>query len=149
MLRPIRFSEIARGVPPFASTREAHTGCDAVMIGRAAIGNPWIFHEVKTRLDGRDYAPPTPRERVAVLLRHVREAAALEGEPGGVVATRKVMGAYLKRVPNARQVRGPLMQTKSVAEVEDLLGAYLGQIGPLADIPHATEANLEEFANEC
>ena len=128
---------------------EAHTGCDAVMIGRAAIGNPWIFDEVKTRLDGRDYAPPTPRERVAVLLRHVREAAALEGEPGGVVATRKVMAAYLKRVPNARQVRGPLMQAKSVVEVEDLLGAYLGQIGTLADVPHAAEANLEEFAREC
>lgn len=128
---------------------EAHTNCDAVMIGRAAIGNPWIFDEVKTRLDGREYAPPTPRERVAVLARHVREAVAISGEPGGVVSSRKVMGAYLKRVPHARLLRGALMQARSVFEVEDLLDRYLAEIGPLADVVHTTEVSVDEFASEC
>jgi len=128
---------------------EQQTGCDAVMIGRAAIGNPWIFDEVKTVLSGRVYTPPTPRERVGVLLRHVREAAAIEGEPGGVIATRKVMGAYLKRIPHARQVRGPLMNVKLVAEVEDLLGHYLESIGSMADTPFAAEVSLEGYASEC
>jgi len=126
-----------------------HTGCDAVMIGRAAIGNPWIFDEVKSHLEGREFVPPTPRERVAVLFRHVGEAVRLDGEPGGVIASRKVMAAYLKRMPHARSVRGPLMQVRTRAELEDLLGAYLNGIGPLADAPFAGEASLEEFASEC
>jgi tRNA-dihydrouridine synthase len=120
------------------------------MIGRAAIGNPWIFDEVKARLEGRDYTAPTPRERVETLLRHVREAVRLEGEPGGVVATRKVMAAYLKRFPNARTLRGRLMSIKTLAELEDVMGAYLAEIGPLAELPcGGGDVGAEEFASEC
>ncbi|HEX6790670.1 MAG TPA: tRNA dihydrouridine synthase DusB [Candidatus Krumholzibacteria bacterium] len=126
-----------------------HTGCDAVMIGRAAIGNPWIFDEVKTRLSGVEFTPPTPRERVNVLLAHIAEAVRLDGEPGGVIASRKVMGAYLKRMPRARGVRGGLMQSRALSEVRDLLGAYLDEIGPLADVSCAVDPSLEEFASEC
>jgi tRNA-dihydrouridine synthase B len=125
------------------------TGCDAVMIGRAAIGNPWIFQEVKTRLSGGEFTQPTPRERVAVLVRHIAEAARLDGEPGGVIASRKVMAAYLKRMPNARPLRAGLMQSKALSEVVDLTGVYLDEIGPLADIPCVHEVTLEEFASEC
>jgi nifR3 family TIM-barrel protein len=125
------------------------TGCDAVMIGRAAIGNPWIFDEVKARLAGGEFTPPTVRERVAVLLRHVGEAVRLDGEPGGVIASRKVMAAYLKRMPGVRELRGGLMQARTFSEVGDLLGRYLHEIGPLADEPCAAEPSLEEFASEC
>lgn len=126
-----------------------HTGCDAVMIGRAAIGNPWIFEEVKTRLEGREYVQPTPRERVMVLVRHVQEAVRIDGEPGGVIASRKVMGAYLKRMPRAKSMRAGLMQSRTLSELNDLLGAYLQEIGPLADVPYVIDASLEEFATEC
>jgi tRNA-dihydrouridine synthase B len=126
-----------------------HTRCDAVMIGRAAIGNPWIFSEVKTRLSGGEFTAPTPRERVAVLVRHIAEAARLDGEPGGVIASRKVMAAYLKRMPDVRGLRAALMQSKALTEVADLCGAYLNEIGPLADIPCVHETALEEFVTEC
>jgi nifR3 family TIM-barrel protein len=126
-----------------------HTRCDAVMIGRAAIGNPWVFDEVKTRLAGEDYTQPTPRERVGTMLRHVREAVRIDGEPGGVVAMRKVLAAYLKRLPNARNLRGRLMTVKMLAELEDVMSAYLSEIGPLADVPCGGEASVEEFASEC
>jgi tRNA-dihydrouridine synthase B len=125
------------------------TGCDAVMIGRAAIGNPWIFQEVKTILSGGEFTQPTPRQRVAVLLRHVGEAARLDGEPGGVIASRKVMAAYLKRMPDVRGLRAGLMQSKTFNEVADLCNAYLDSIGAVADIPCAQEVTLEEFASEC
>jgi tRNA-dihydrouridine synthase B len=125
------------------------TGCDAVMIGRAAIGNPWIFQEVKTTLSGGEFTPPTPRERVSVLIRHVGEAVRLDGEPGGVISSRKVMGAYLKHMPRARALRSGLMQSRSVTEVTDLCGAYLAEVGPLADIPCTHDVALEEFASEC
>ena len=125
------------------------TNCDAVMIGRAAIGNPWIFQEVKTRLSGGDFTQPTPRERVAVLLRHVGEAARLDGEPGGVIASRKVMAAYLKRMPDVRALRAGLMQSVTFTMVSDLCHAYLDHIGTDADIPCVQESALEEFATEC
>jgi tRNA-dihydrouridine synthase B len=129
---------------------QEHTGCDAVMIGRAAIGNPWVFDEVKRRLDGRDVTPPTPRERVAVLVRHVREAVRLEGEPGGVVASRKVMAAYLKRMPHAKDVRGQLMQVRALTELEDVLAAYVDWLGPRADVPfEPASTGVQEFASEC
>lgn len=104
------------------------TGCDAVMIGRGAIGNPWVFAEVRAKLDGADYAPPTPGERVATLLAHAREAARLDGEPRGIVSLRKVMGAYIKHLPGARALRERLMQTDYVAELEELLGRYLEEL---------------------
>jgi len=125
------------------------TGCDAVMIGRAAIGNPWIFQEVKTLLAGGEFTQPTPRQRVAVLLRHVGEAARLDGEPGGVIASRKVMAAYLKRMPDVRVLRAGLMQSSTFTMVSDLCNAYLDGIGALADVPCVREAALEEFASEC
>lgn len=126
-----------------------HTGCDAVMIGRAAIGNPWIFDEVKTRLSGGDFTQPTPRERVEVLLRHVGDAVRIDGEPGGVIASRKVMAAYLKRVPGAKHLRSGLMAARTLSELCDLLGGYIESIGALADAPCVVEASLEEFASEC
>jgi tRNA-dihydrouridine synthase len=105
------------------------TGCDAVMIGRAAIGNPWIFEEVRARFDGADYAPPTPRERVAVLIDHVRAAVRQEGEPWGVITTRKVTAAYVKHLPGARELRGKLMTVETLAELEDTMAAYLESNG--------------------
>lgn len=126
-----------------------HTRCDAVMIGRAAIGNPWVFDEVKTILDGRDYTPPTPRERVATMVRHIAEAARQEGEPGGVIASRKVMAAYLKRAPSVREARGALMQATTVAEVRDIMDAYIESIGPLADVPYQSQAGVESSFTEC
>jgi len=126
-----------------------HTGCDAVMIGRAAIGNPWVFDEVKTRLAGHDYVQPTPRERVTTLVRHVREAVRIDGEPGGVVAMRKVLAAYLKRLPSARSLRGRLMTVTALAELEDIMNAYLAEVGPLADVPCGGDVAVEEFASEC
>ena len=127
----------------------AHTGCDAVMIGRAAIGNPWVFDEVKTLLDGREFTPPTPRERVATMVRHIAETARQEGEPGGVVASRKVMAAYLKRLPGVRESRGLLMQAQSTAEVRDIMDAYIDRIGPIADVPCASPAGVESSFSEC
>ena len=103
---------------------QRQTGCDAVMIGRGAIGNPWIFDEVKARLAGRSYEPPVASERVNVLLRHAREAVHLEGELRGLINMRKLMAAYVRFLPDARELRGRLMQVESLAELTDLLSSW-------------------------
>jgi tRNA-dihydrouridine synthase B len=105
------------------------TGCDAVMVGRGAIGNPWLFSEIRARLEGRDYTPPGPRVRVEVLLDHVRKEVAMDGEPLGIIASRKVMAVYVKHLPGARELRGTMMQITALAALEDLFYAYLQSHG--------------------
>jgi nifR3 family TIM-barrel protein len=103
----------------------AHSGCDAVMIGRGAIGNPWVFEEIRARLDGVEYEMPTPRERVEVLLDHVAREVAVDGEPYGVITSRKVMSAYVKHLPGARELRGEMMQLTRLEDLEELLRNYI------------------------
>jgi nifR3 family TIM-barrel protein len=52
------------------------TGVDGIMIGQAAIGNPWIFHQIRARFEGRSAQPPEPEERLRVMERHVRALVA-------------------------------------------------------------------------
>jgi nifR3 family TIM-barrel protein len=117
-----------RGAEDVFSMHE-QTACDAVMVGRAAIGNPWVFEEIRARFDGTEYTPPTARERVEVLIDHVRSAVRQDGEPHGVITTRKVTAAYVKHLPNARDLRGKLMQVETLAELEDTLALYLESNG--------------------
>jgi tRNA-dihydrouridine synthase B len=122
-------------------TMKESTGCDAVMIGRSAIGNPWIFEEIRSRVEGREYTPPTPRARVEGLLHHVRLAVDAYGEPVGLVVTRRIMAAYLKRLPNARRIRSDIMCCRRLRDLEEILGRYLhgresepsSQAGSVAD----------------
>ena len=105
------------------------SNCDAVMIGRGAIGNPWIFAEIGARMRGEEYTPPTARERVETLIAHVREQVRLEGEPRGIINTRRLMAAYVKHLPGASTLRGRLMQVESMTELEDLLSTYMTERG--------------------
>jgi tRNA-dihydrouridine synthase len=115
--------------PSYLRMRET-TGCDAVMIGRSAIGNPWIFGEIKAAIDGREYAPPSLRDRVTGLVSHIRSSVRHDGEPFGVIATRRVMSAYLKHVPNARSVRAAMMTSTRLVEIEEVLETFLARIDP-------------------
>jgi tRNA-dihydrouridine synthase B len=123
------------------------TGCDSVMIGRGAIGNPWIFEEIKAAIEGRAYKPPTPRERVEVMLDHVRLAVEEFGEPTGIVLNRKIMAAYLKRLPNARELRGKLMTCETLTDLEALVAAYIAALPD--DIAVEPEADAEAFSPAC
>ncbi len=121
------------------------TGCDAVMIGRAAIGNPWVFEEIQAQIADRPYEAPTPRKRVEGLLVHVRLAVASYGERPGIISTRRIMAAYLKRIPNARGLRSRIMSCERLDALEKILDAYRDQIelqppemnsGAAAEEPH-------------
>jgi tRNA-dihydrouridine synthase B len=78
----------------------AYTGCDAVMIGRAAQGRPWIFREVAHYLaTGEELPPPTLAEVRDVLLGHLEALHAFYGEVSGVRIARKHLGWYAKDRP--------------------------------------------------
>ncbi len=102
------------------------TGCDAVMIARGAIANPWVFREAKAYLaTGVIPEPPTFAERIDTALRHLRLAVAVKGERTAVLEMRKHYIAYLKYVPNSRQMRNILMKPVTLAEVEDVLHSLI------------------------
>lgn len=97
------------------------TGCDAVMIGRGALGNPWIFEEISAALDGREYVPPTASERVDAALYELSVNIFEKGERLGVVASRARLGYYLKGIRGASEARGAINMATCYSEVEDIL----------------------------
>jgi len=80
-----------------------YTGADAIMIGRAAQGRPWIFREIDHYLrTGRRHPPPTLREMRALLLEHLEDHYRFYGEHTGVRTARKHIGWYVAGLPDAR-----------------------------------------------
>ncbi|MBD5560097.1 MAG: tRNA dihydrouridine synthase DusB [Clostridia bacterium] len=105
------------------------TGCDGVMIGRAAIGNPFLFAELAAFFSGRPLPePPTARERLTELLNQAALAAEDKGEPVAVRSMRAQMPRYLTGLHGAAQVRSKLMQAQTIAELRDILASYLGRL---------------------
>lgn len=87
------------------------TGCDGVMIGRAAIDNPWIFQQAKHFLATQTFlSPPTIDERINLLLEHLKLSVEFKGERKGVIEFRKHYAGYLKGLPNASKLRQEVMQ---------------------------------------
>lgn len=98
------------------------TGCDAVMIGRAAMGNPWLLAQIGLYLETGVLAPgPTVQERLDVARRHARLQIAQQGENIGPKECRGLLGHYFKGYPGASHLRSNLTTVKSLAEIEDLL----------------------------
>ena len=100
----------------------AETGCDGVMVGRAALGNPWIFRQVGAALAGEPAPPaPTVGERIALAQRHVSLAAADRGARVGVREMRKHLAWYLKGMPMARALRERANRATTEQELLDIL----------------------------
>ena len=100
------------------------TACDAVMIGRASLGYPWIFREVAAALSGAPPpAPATVEERIALAARHVEMSVADRGPRIGVLEMRKHLAWYLKGMPLARLLREQVNQATTPAQLLDLLAA--------------------------
>jgi len=108
--------------PEDAARMLRETGCDAVMVGRASLGNPWIFRRIVAYLrDGTVEPEPSPVERIDMALRHLAMAVAYRGERAAVPAMRKQMAWYLKGVPGANRVRAIINQLGTFAEVRATL----------------------------
>ncbi|MDO4183097.1 MAG: tRNA dihydrouridine synthase DusB [Coriobacteriia bacterium] len=100
------------------------TGCDSVMIARAAEGNPWIFAQVQAAFAGRSVpCDPTVDQRVAMAKRHARLLAAREGR--NVVRMRKHCAWYLKGVPGAAAARGKINSCVTVEDFDAVLDQVL------------------------
>ena len=112
-----------------ASSRNmiAKTGCDGVAVGRAALGNPWVFAEIRADLAGESFTPPTEadRRREAMIL-----ARDIVGEHGDSAAARECRGRvahFLTGVRGAAAMRGRIHRAESLTEIESILAQSLGE----------------------
>ena len=98
------------------------TGCDAVLVARAAEGNPWIFREIAAALEGRACPLPTGRERVEMALRHFDLETRLHGERGGMLEMRKHIAWYVAGMRGAARFRERI---NALADAEDVRRALI------------------------
>ena len=98
-------------------------GADGVMIGRASIGHPWIFREVRHYLNtGEHLASPTLAERLDACREHVLHSIEWKGHNLGLLEMRRHYGPYFRGLENIKPFRSRLVLTMSVQEVMDILG---------------------------
>ncbi len=94
------------------------TGCDGIMVGRAAQGNPWIFKEITTYLDtGKILPKPTPEQVKEVVIRHARLQLEFKGEYTGVREMRKHLSWYTTGYPNSARFRQMINSMESMDEL--------------------------------
>lgn len=125
------------------------TGCDGVMVGRAAISNPWALARIRAGLTGEEApGPPDLDDRIAVAIEHARLMTAFEAELNGweeiqllaskereplelkaIRALRGQLPLYIKGLPGAAQIRGKLSRVSSLSELEDILYRFRESLG--------------------
>ncbi len=119
--------DICRGID--VQHRKETTAISGVMIGRAAMQNPWVFREAKHFLKTGQHLPPAPvEERWKLIVRHCRLATQSNrygNERQTIMAMRSRLMTYCKGFPGAKPLRQKLCTVASLAEVEDLAESYL------------------------
>ena len=97
-------------------------GVDGIMIGRAAIGYPWFFREVKHYFaTGQTLPPPTIEERLEVIRQHLRASVAWKGPRIGIFEMRRHYANYLKGIDNIKPLRSKLVMLNTIEEIEETL----------------------------
>ncbi len=104
------------------------TGCDGIMVARGALGNPWIFEEIKAYLDGVEYKRPDNRQIIAAAMEHLEKAMEYFGEDVAVREMRKHLGWYLKGMPGGSQIKNEVNMCNEKNEVKKLLFEYMHKL---------------------
>lgn len=108
--------------PQAAARLLAQTGCDHVMVGRGALGKPWLLQQIKHYLDTDSLLPePSLAERIKTALAHLRLKIEFQGEERAVKEMRSHLAWYLKGIPHSSRIRAALNRVMSFVEVKALL----------------------------
>jgi len=123
-------------------------GVDGIMIGRAAIGYPWIFNEIKYYLQTGEHSPaPTIEQRVNVIKKHLQRSIEWKGETLGMLEMRRHYANYLKGLPNIKEYRTKLVTIKTADEIFDILHDIQNFYSNV-QIPSG-KLNIHELAYSC
>jgi tRNA-dihydrouridine synthase B len=101
-----------------------YTKCDSVMIGRGALGNPFIFEEIKAKLQGKSYTPPSFLEKIQLAKRHTELMIKEKGEKVAIPESRKHISWYLKGLRGNGPVRVAINRAEDYKEVEEILNDF-------------------------
>ena len=101
------------------------TGCDGIMIGRAAQGNPWIFARICKFLEtGTEIPEPSLEEVCDMMLRHAREQLQYKGDYTGIREMRKHISWYTTGYPHSARLRAKINSVESQEELEEVIGRF-------------------------
>lgn len=100
------------------------TNVDGIMIGRAAIGNPWIFEEIIRYLEGKEQRKITNQEKLDTILEHINLAVEEKGETIAIKEMRKHLAYYIRNSKEASKVREKINKIETRAELIDCLNEY-------------------------
>lgn len=101
----------------------AETGCDGIMIARGALGNPWLFSEIRAHLEGSSFTPPSLPERMETALSQIRFMVEEKGERVAVAEARKHLSWYIKGVEGAAAARAAINTAASLSEMTEIIRA--------------------------
>ncbi|MDY1544032.1 tRNA dihydrouridine synthase DusB [Lactiplantibacillus pentosus] len=121
--------------PRDAARMLTEVGADAVMIGRAVEGNPWMLTQTVHYLEtGELLTPPTPMAKMQTAIEHLERLVALKGERGGCHEFREQAPYYLKGIPRSARTKVALMEADSLAAMKSILTDFQAQLATyLAD----------------
>ncbi len=104
--------------------RMFQTGVDAVMIGRGALGNPWIFQKLINHLEGKESFEVSNDEKIDVCLKHLEYLKTFQGERTAVLEIRSHVAWYLKGLPNSKEIREKIFLVHQTHDIIKLLNEY-------------------------
>jgi tRNA-dihydrouridine synthase B len=111
--------------PEDAKRMILETGCDAVMIGRAALGNPWLLSQIRDYLEKGAYKPsPSLDEKIKLCLEHYNDLIKLKGETLATLEMRSHIAWYLKGVKHSNRVKERINKAKTKVELENILNEF-------------------------
>lgn len=123
------------------------TGCDGVMIGRAALGNPWMLYRTVQYLTKGELPPePTAREKVEICLLHAQRLIALKGPRVGVLEMRKHAAWYLKGLKGATHTKNLINAVETEEELRRILMDYVEWVENHADDLDEADVSVQEEA---
>ena len=106
-----------------------YTGVDGIMIGRAALGNPWIFLEIIEYLkNGKKFQGPSNKEKLKIMLKHLEYEIEEKGETIAVKEMRKHFSWYIKNLPDAAKARESINKAETELELESIIKEYFKKI---------------------
>lgn len=101
------------------------TGCNGVAVGRAALGNVWLFSEIKAVSDGKSFTTPTVEDRIAVALQLVSEVVKENGELAGIRESRGRAAHFIRGLRGSSAVRDKLNHAETLSEFKDILNGLI------------------------
>ena len=100
------------------------TSCDAVMIGRGILGNPWLIKNAINLLEGRELEDVSPLDRVDICLKHLDNLKEVKNEKTACLEIRNHIGWYFKGIKDANVVKNKIYQTSNIHDIIDILNEF-------------------------